>query len=175
MSCVSLLRAGALLALLACSPGESGPIGMPAPEIEGADLDGVAFRLSDYQGKVVLLEFWGSWWEPCREMFPHTRDIAERYADAPFVVIGVNSDTQLDRLQLVMGKQGIEWRSFWDGPKGAKGPISRAWGVEQWPTVCLIDAQGVLRYRTATMDVLAIDTQIQKLLAETDKRVGVAR
>lgn|GEM_PF-2522349 len=36
-------------------------VGMPAPEIEGPDLDGVAFKLSDYRGKVVLLDFWGNW------------------------------------------------------------------------------------------------------------------
>ena len=36
-------------------------VGRPAPEIEGVDLDGTAFKLSDYQGKVVLLDFWGTW------------------------------------------------------------------------------------------------------------------
>ena len=36
-------------------------LGMPAPEIEGNDLDGVAFKLSDYRGKVVVLDFWGDW------------------------------------------------------------------------------------------------------------------
>jgi peroxiredoxin len=36
-------------------------VGKPAPQIEGVDLDSVAFKLSDYQGKVVLLDFWGNW------------------------------------------------------------------------------------------------------------------
>jgi peroxiredoxin len=36
-------------------------VGKPAPEIEGVDVDGVAFKLSDYRGKVVLLDFWGDW------------------------------------------------------------------------------------------------------------------
>ena len=40
----------------------SGPaIGRPAPEIEGEDLDGNPFKLSDYRGKVVVLDFWGNW------------------------------------------------------------------------------------------------------------------
>ena len=36
-------------------------VGKPAPEIEGEDIDGMAFKLSDYRGKVVLLDFWGNW------------------------------------------------------------------------------------------------------------------
>jgi hypothetical protein len=61
-------RTGALLALLAtvavaCTEPGSVPLGKGAiaPDIAGVDLDGVAFRLSDYQGKVVLLDFWGDW------------------------------------------------------------------------------------------------------------------
>ncbi len=44
-------------------PGVDAPIivGQPAPEIEGEDVDGVAFKLSDYRGKVVMLDFWGNW------------------------------------------------------------------------------------------------------------------
>ena len=55
----------ALAACCACSlqPGaDSGfEIGSQAPEIEGEDIDGVAFKLSDYRGKVVVLDFWGDW------------------------------------------------------------------------------------------------------------------
>ena len=36
-------------------------VGMPVPDIEGEDTDGVAFKLSDYRGKVVLIDFWGHW------------------------------------------------------------------------------------------------------------------
>jgi hypothetical protein len=43
------------------SVGQDLAVGQPAPEIQGADLDGVAFKLSDYRGKVVVLDFWGHW------------------------------------------------------------------------------------------------------------------
>jgi thiol-disulfide isomerase/thioredoxin len=159
----------------ACSAREALPVGVAAPEIEGEDLDGVAFNLSDYRGKVVLLEFWGNWCGPCRGMYSHTREFMERYADEPFEVVGVNSDTQLERLRLVIEKQKLGWRSFWDGPKGEKGPISRAWGVDQWPTVCLIDGKGVIRNRWEVMDVPAIDAAIQKLLGRVDAKQAQAR
>ena len=53
------------LTLQSCArvePGPAGPsVGVPAPEIDGTDLDGAPMRLSDYRGKVVVLSFWGDW------------------------------------------------------------------------------------------------------------------
>ncbi len=51
----------ALAFALSCAGRPSTAVGDPAPEIVGRDLDGVAFKLSDYKGKVVLLDFWGNW------------------------------------------------------------------------------------------------------------------
>ena len=56
-----LLATSALVFALSCSPRPDTSIGAPAPEIAAKDLDGVAFKLSDYRGKVVLLDFWGHW------------------------------------------------------------------------------------------------------------------
>jgi hypothetical protein len=57
-----LVPAAAVLgfALAGCSTGQ-GKAPRPAAEIEGEDQDGVVFKLSDYRGKVVLLDFWGNW------------------------------------------------------------------------------------------------------------------
>jgi hypothetical protein len=53
----------ALIAALTagCMPSAKPPPGRPAPQIQGKDADGVAFQLSDYRGKVVMLDFWGNW------------------------------------------------------------------------------------------------------------------
>jgi len=142
------------------------PVGAVAPEIEGTDLDDAEFKLSDFRGKVVMLQFWGNWWGPCRSMYPHNRAFLERYANEPFDIVGVNSDTQRDSLRVVMEKQKINWRSFWNGPQGPGGPISKAWGVDEWPTICMLDAKGVIRYRASNIDIPAIEEMIQKLLAE---------
>ena len=56
-----VLATCALLLPLACSAGPDTSLGALAPEIGGSDLDGVPFKLSDYRGKVVLLDFWGNW------------------------------------------------------------------------------------------------------------------
>ncbi len=52
-------------------------VGKPAPEIEGADMDGKPFKLSDYKGKVVVLVFWGTWCGPCMAQVPHERELVQ--------------------------------------------------------------------------------------------------
>jgi WD40 repeat protein len=67
-------------------------LGKPAPDIEGEDLEGRRFQLSDYRGRVVVLVFCGNWCGPCREMNPHKQRLVERLADKPFALLEVNSD-----------------------------------------------------------------------------------
>jgi thiol-disulfide isomerase/thioredoxin len=69
-------------------------VGMTVPEIEGEDLDGIPFKLSDYRGKVVMLDFWGHWCPPCRAMYGHEQELTQDLSDQPFVLLGVNSDSK---------------------------------------------------------------------------------
>jgi alkyl hydroperoxide reductase subunit AhpC len=66
-----------------------------------------------------------------------------------------------------MAKEGITWRSFWNGPEGTAGPISRAWNVRAWPTVYVLDHKGVIRFKNVREQALdrAVD-QLLKALAE---------
>src|SRR6202030_2598202 len=91
------------------------PIGKPAVEIEGEDLEGKSFKLSDYRGKVVLLDFWGSWCGPCMAMNEHGRSLVKKLEGKPFVIVGVNSDSDRAKAKEVSAKKGLTWRSFWDG------------------------------------------------------------
>src|SRR4051794_25948885 len=66
------------------------PVGPLAQEIEGEDLDGKFFKLSEYKGKVVLLDFWGMWCGPCVAFLPHGKKVVEEFKGRPFVALGVN-------------------------------------------------------------------------------------
>ena len=80
-------------------------------------------------------------------MYPHERSLVSRLADKPFVIIGVNSDTDRDKLKETLKEEKITWRSFWNGEKGTGGPISMEWNVRGWPTLYIIDADGVIRHK----------------------------
>ena len=79
-------------------------------------------------------------------MYPHERSLVERLKDKPFALIGVNSDTDKVKLKKRMEEEKITWRSFWNGGS-TQGPISTEWNVHGWPTLVVIDKDGVIRYR----------------------------
>lgn len=147
-------------------------IGKPAPELSGKDLDGIDFSLSDYSGKIIMLDFWGHWCGPCRQMYPEERELVQRLAGVPFVLIGMNSDHSLEFARDAVQSEGLSWRHFWNGPQGTKGPIAEAWNIDAWPTVYLIDGDGVIRYK----DVLGKDLMeaIEHLLAESGHTVDLS-
>jgi RNA polymerase sigma factor (sigma-70 family) len=119
-------------------------VGKTAPDIDGADLDGWKFRLSDYRGKVVLLVFCGYWCGPCRAMNPHKQAMIRRYGGKPFTILEANSDEDPGEWKRVMKKEGYTWRCWADG---RDGPIAKKWDVSRWPTVFVLDRQGVIRYK----------------------------
>jgi peroxiredoxin len=136
-------------------------VGKPAPEIEGEDVDGEPMRLSDHRGKVVVLVWWATWCGVCMDMIPHERELVRRMEGAPFVLLGVNGDEGRERLEHQIKERGIAWRSWYDG--GPDGPISRRWNVGGWPTVYVLDRDGVIRYK-GSRDVKKLDEAIDALL-----------
>ncbi len=103
-------------------------------------------------------------------MYPHERSLVEKLKDKPFAIIGVNSDRDLEKLQPILKKENITWRSFWNGPKGTGGPISKKWNVSGWPTTYLIDAKGVIRYKQLRGE--SVDHAVDELLAEMAEKGG---
>ncbi len=96
-------------------------------------------------------------------MYPHERSLVKRLADKPFAIIGVNSDTDREALKQTLKDEQITWRSFWNGGS-TSGPISTAWNVQSWPTIYVIDANGIIRHKGVRGDEL--DKAIDGLLAE---------
>jgi poly(3-hydroxybutyrate) depolymerase/thiol-disulfide isomerase/thioredoxin len=120
--------------------------GKLAPEIVGVDINGRPMKLSDYRGNVVLLSFWATWCFPCMKFIPHERALAARLEGDPFAIVGVNGDTDEEAVRDAVATHKITWRSFRDRlPDGQA--ISDEWQVVGWPTLYLIDREGVIRKR----------------------------
>ena len=105
-------------------------------------------------------------------MYDHERSLVKKYAGKPFALLGVNSDADLGSIRKIVKDKSLTWRSFWNGPDGTGGPISAGYGISGWPTVYIIDAEGVIREKNPHRgdDYDAIDTAIDELLAEIEKK-----
>ena len=97
-------------------------------------------------------------------MYPHERSLVKRLEGQPFALLGINSDRDREALKKVMKKQGITWRSFWNGGS-TQGPISAAWNVRGWPTIYVLDHNGVIRYKNVRGEKMdeAVDALLKEL------------
>jgi hypothetical protein len=105
-------------------------------------------------------------------MYPHERSLVNKLAGKPFALIGVNSDRDREALKDTLKEKGITWRSFWNGPEGTGGPISKKWNVRGWPTIYVLDAEGKIRYKNVRGDDL--DRALEKLMAEAGHEVDLS-
>lgn len=145
-------------------------VGKAALEIEGEDIDGKKITLSDFRGNVVLLHFWGNWCGPCRAMYPHLNSLANKLADEPFVLLGVNSDQTRAAAKKAVADEKIAWRSFWNGGSTG-GPISKRFGIQGWPTLFLIDHHGVIRHKwTGSPGADKLKEAVEALVKEASKK-----
>ena len=98
-------------------------------------------------------------------MYPYERSLVQKMEGKPFVLLGVNTDKDREKLKVVLGSEKITWRSWWDG--STRGPICTKWAIQAFPTIHLIDHHGVLRYMN--VDESKIEAVLDKLVAEAEK------
>jgi hypothetical protein len=95
-------------------------------------------------------------------MLPHEKELVERLKDQPFALLGINSDGSAEELKTILSAQAITWRQAVDGD--TSGPWATLWNVHGWPTIYVLDAKGVIRYRDVRGEDM--DKAIETLLAE---------
>src|SRR5262249_26997327 len=117
--------------------------GKPASEIDGIDLDGRPLKLSDYHGRVVLLNFWGTWCFPCMKLVAHERELAAAYRGRPFDLVGVNCADEVENARAAAVRTGMTWRSF-RNESGVRPAITKQWKILGYPTLYLIDHHGTI-------------------------------
>lgn len=132
-----------------------------APAFAVTTIDGQHISLDDLQGKVVLLDFWATWCEPCREALPHLREVAKKFEGQPLVVLSVSLDSDEQKWKDFVGKNGMTWLNYRDG--GFTGPVSRLFDVNAIPHTFTIDRDGVLQ--DEHIGDGSIEGKLKKLLA----------
>jgi thiol-disulfide isomerase/thioredoxin len=113
-----------------------------APDFELKDLDGNMVRLSDYKGKVVIIDFWATWCGPCRRGIPEFIELQEEYGEDQLVILGVSVDQgDLSVVPAFAKNYGINYPVLY-----ANMDIQRKYGpIRSIPTAFIVDPEGKVR------------------------------
>jgi thiol-disulfide isomerase/thioredoxin len=137
-------------------------MGKEAPELVSQDLAGKPVKLSDLRGKVVVLDFWATWCPPCKAMIPHERELVKKMQGKPFTLVSISADDKKETLTEFLTKEPMPWTHWYNGPEG----VVEDWDMEYFPTIYVIDAKGVLRYKDVTDKDL--EEAVEKLVKEAE-------
>lgn len=114
-----------------------------APNFSFTTEDHQTISNASLRGKVVLLDFWGTWCPPCRESVPTLRDLNKKYSGKAFQLVGVSSDNDEDVWKTFVQAQHMDWPDYLD----ASDEVQRAFKIDSFPTFIVLDKDGVIRFR----------------------------
>ena len=139
-----------LVLLLACAPVwaieriQAWPRQRATPALELVDASGKAWRLADFKGQVVVLNFWASWCEPCRTELPQLQQLSMQNVgtrDASVAVLAVNYKEDADKVSRFIQDAGLSLPV----PLDRDGRAAQAWTPRIFPTTVVIDRHGRAR------------------------------
>jgi hypothetical protein len=99
-------------------------------------------------------------------MLPHEKALVKRLKEQPFALIGINSDGPADVVKKILADNEITWRQAID--LSTSGALATHWNVHSWPTIFVVDAQGVIRFKNVRDE--AMDEAVVRLLDELKAR-----
>jgi thiol-disulfide isomerase/thioredoxin len=141
----------------------AGEIGSRLPEFSVKDLQGREISSADLRGKVVLIDFWATWCQPCKKEMPGYQKLADRYGPRGFAVIGLKFDTMADTEDPILFAKRI----------GVRYPLAVAvdelkqkfGGIQGLPTTMLYDREGILRKKVVGFEYTsAFESELTPLL-----------
>lgn len=125
-------------------------VGDKAPEIIQNLINGEEFKLSELEGKVVLIDFWASWCKPCRKENPNIVEIYKKYKDEDFkngegfTVLSVSLDFKKDAWEKAIKDDNLEWPYHVADMKGWRNEAAQLYQVKSIPASFLIDGDGII-------------------------------
>lgn len=143
----------------------SGPpaAGDAAPRFTAAGLDGHSVSLSELKGRPKVLNFWGTFCQPCREEMPALQKQADQWVKEGVQVIGMNLGENGVTVRSYLEQHGIRFPVYLD----TDDSIRQAYGVNQFPTTFFIRPDGtILKIRVGQMDEAFIEQSVRELLAK---------
>jgi peroxiredoxin len=112
----------------------------PAPDFAASDIDGKPVKLSDFRGKIVVLDFWYRACPQCMYETPQVKQLAEDFAGKNVVVLGMNTDEDEKDARFVIDAMGMKYTTV-----KTSAAVTDKYGVQIYPTVVVIDKEGIVR------------------------------
>jgi len=112
------------------------------PDLDLVTLAGDYLTADDLHGKVLLLDFWGTWCAPCVAAVDSLRSLSRRMEGDPFVLVSVSTDTDEATLRAFIAKEKMTWPQVWD----KEHKVTHKCGVERFPTYILANPDGEIVY-----------------------------
>ena len=151
------------------SGGGDAQVGKPAPDFSVKAVANAKGQLSlgDLKGKVVLVDFWGTFCEPCKKSFPKLQDLYTKYSSSGLRIVGISEDEADDKAKIpdFASSFGAKFSLGWDEDKSA----AHAYKPQTMPSSFIIDRKGVIRYAHVGYhdgEETQVEKEIKELLAQ---------
>ncbi len=125
------------------------------------NLNGEQVFLKNYQGKVILLDFWATWCPPCRQAIPHLINLYEKFGNKNFIIFGVGFDEK-EKLIEMKKEMNIKYPILI-----GNNEIAKYYQVQAIPTLVLLDKKGKIYYREVGFSeegIKELESKITELL-----------
>ena len=141
----------------------AGEIGSRLPDFSATDLQGYRISSADLRGKVVLIDIWGTWCEPCKKEMPGYQKLVDRYGAQGFAVVGLKANVMADTEDPLnfARKIGVQYPLL----VATDDLLEKFGGLEGLPTTLLYDRQGVLRKKVIGFEYTSVfESELRPLL-----------
>ncbi|MDY0201396.1 MAG: TlpA disulfide reductase family protein [Tenuifilaceae bacterium] len=141
--------------------------GKPAPDFNLTGIDGKEYSLSDFKGKLLYIDFWATWCNPCRAEIPHLAKLKEAYANKNITIIGISLDDDKAAWEKMVTEEPLKGIQL-HAEKAWQSDISKNYQIYGIPTFVLIDAEGnIIEYPASRPSqpetILLIDKHLKQL------------
>src|ERR1700722_12660556 len=118
-------------------------LGTPAPDFAAASVNGKGrAAVKTNSGKVLIVDFWATWWEPCKKSFPKLQDLYTKYKTSGMDLIAVSEDDENSGITDFGTTFGAKFPLVWDDGKAIAGK----WKPKSMPSTFIVDKKGIVRF-----------------------------